>query len=168
MSYFGETTVQLTAGQFCGIIQEPNEGKADTYKFDQDTLIGSLILKYTRTEQFVFSGFASTTIRTSQYIEQKPYIYTNVEFYLEWILDNLSDALATQENKNSKSAREIRKGRGLQLLDTKNCGPISSDRRIVGGNLTAINEFPWAALIKYKKRRGSYVFECGGSLISDR
>lgn len=91
MTYFGTTTIQLTSGQYCGVVQNAVASNSDTYNFDQANLIGSIIQKYMRSEQFVFSGFTSTTIRTSQYIEEKPYIYTNVEHYIEWILDNLGE-----------------------------------------------------------------------------
>uniref|UniRef100_A0A182JK36 CLIP domain-containing serine protease n=1 Tax=Anopheles atroparvus TaxID=41427 RepID=A0A182JK36_ANOAO len=46
---------------------------------------------------------------------------------------------------------------GLQLTD-----------RIVGGEETERQEFPWTALIEYKKADDSFGFHCGGSIINER
>lgn len=48
------------------------------------------------------------------------------------------------------------------------CGVNLADR-ILGGNKTAINAYPWTALLVVKPRfGGSESFACGGSLISER
>ncbi|XP_052888786.1 CLIP domain-containing serine protease B4-like [Anopheles moucheti] len=47
------------------------------------------------------------------------------------------------------------------------CGLQMSDR-VIGGQATKINEFPWTALIQYRKQDGSFGFGCGGSLINER
>lgn len=47
------------------------------------------------------------------------------------------------------------------------CGLQVSDR-IIGGEPTEPDEFPWTALIEYKKRDGTFGFHCGGSLINER
>lgn len=46
------------------------------------------------------------------------------------------------------------------------CGVTVSDR-IVGGEVTGIDEFPWTALLEYKKGDAK-VFACGGSLIDNQ
>lgn len=56
--------------------------------------------------------------------------------------------------------------RNRNLLDTKACGPISSDR-IAYGNATSLFEFPWMALLQYEDSTGKD-FKCGGSLINRR
>uniref|UniRef100_A0A336MQL0 CLIP domain-containing serine protease n=1 Tax=Culicoides sonorensis TaxID=179676 RepID=A0A336MQL0_CULSO len=61
---------------------------------------------------------------------------------------------------------EIANHRNLNLLDTRNCGPISSDR-IAYGNATSLFEFPWMALLQYEDSDGKD-FKCGGSLINKR
>lgn len=38
------------------------------------------------------------------------------------------------------------------LPNTRQCG-ISYDNRIIGGTTTFIDEYPWAALIEYTKRK---------------
>lgn len=43
------------------------------------------------------------------------------------------------------------------------CGVINKKRRIVGGQETKVNQYPWMALLTYGGR-----FYCGGSLINDR
>ncbi|CAH0728249.1 unnamed protein product, partial [Brenthis ino] len=48
-----------------------------------------------------------------------------------------------------------------------NCGQKLDDR-IVGGNETAIYEFPWMALIYHKDNNGHVILDCGGSVISSR
>ncbi|XP_055609289.1 CLIP domain-containing serine protease B4-like [Uranotaenia lowii] len=48
-----------------------------------------------------------------------------------------------------------------------NCGIDLADR-IVGGQPTALDEYPWATLINYRKPNGNTGFHCGGSLINSR
>ncbi|XP_014612565.1 PREDICTED: trypsin-1-like [Polistes canadensis] len=43
------------------------------------------------------------------------------------------------------------------------CGLTNTQNRIVGGVETKVNQYPWMALLKYKKR-----FYCGGSVINSR
>lgn len=47
------------------------------------------------------------------------------------------------------------------------CGQDLSDR-IFGGQPTDLDEFPWTALIQYRKPNLSLGFHCGGSLINSR
>ncbi|XP_065073047.1 CLIP domain-containing serine protease B4-like [Ochlerotatus camptorhynchus] len=47
------------------------------------------------------------------------------------------------------------------------CGMALSDR-LIGGPQTQIDEFPWTALIQYRKSNGLTGFFCGGSLINSR
>ncbi|XP_052890736.1 CLIP domain-containing serine protease B4-like [Anopheles moucheti] len=53
------------------------------------------------------------------------------------------------------------------LPEPPHCGVQLSDR-ILGGQLTEIDEFPWTALIQFQKPDGSFGFHCGGSLINER
>uniref|UniRef100_A0A4Y0BFJ7 CLIP domain-containing serine protease n=1 Tax=Anopheles funestus TaxID=62324 RepID=A0A4Y0BFJ7_ANOFN len=53
------------------------------------------------------------------------------------------------------------------LPEPLNCGTQLSDR-VVGGQPTQINEFPWTALIEFQKSDGSFGFHCGGTLINER
>uniref|UniRef100_A0A1L8DQG0 CLIP domain-containing serine protease n=2 Tax=Nyssomyia neivai TaxID=330878 RepID=A0A1L8DQG0_9DIPT len=48
-----------------------------------------------------------------------------------------------------------------------NCGADLSER-IHGGNKTKIDEFPWMALLQYKKPGNRLGFHCGGVLINNR
>lgn len=47
------------------------------------------------------------------------------------------------------------------------CG-VSMDDRIYGGQKTALDEFPWTGLLKYRKSGGRTEFRCGASLINSR
>lgn len=47
------------------------------------------------------------------------------------------------------------------------CGTDNTNR-IIGGEITKIDEFPWMALIEYSKPNNRRGFHCGGVLISDR
>ncbi|XP_049283477.1 CLIP domain-containing serine protease 14D-like isoform X2 [Anopheles funestus] len=53
------------------------------------------------------------------------------------------------------------------LPETPNCGMQMTDR-IVGGRIAKIDEFPWTALIEFRKGDGSFDFHCGGTLINER
>ncbi|XP_037933273.1 melanization protease 1-like [Teleopsis dalmanni] len=48
-----------------------------------------------------------------------------------------------------------------------NCGKQLTER-IVGGNITKLDEFPWMALITYTKPRNEKGHHCGGALINNR
>ncbi|KAL1404035.1 hypothetical protein pipiens_005477 [Culex pipiens pipiens] len=47
------------------------------------------------------------------------------------------------------------------------CG-VDYSERIWGGNETDLDEFPWTALIRYRRTNGVLTFNCGGSLINSR
>lgn len=54
-------------------------------------------------------------------------------------------------------------------LKKKECGVQVTTNRIVGGNETAIDEFPFLALLYYKSpKNGKLRYQCGGSLINTR
>lgn len=55
------------------------------------------------------------------------------------------------------------------LPDPLSCGVQIVNRRIVGGKITGIDEFPWMAALKYTKSEGNPEdFRCSGTLISSR
>ncbi|XP_055636345.1 CLIP domain-containing serine protease B4-like [Toxorhynchites rutilus septentrionalis] len=54
-----------------------------------------------------------------------------------------------------------------KFLKSPHCGLDLSDR-IVGGQPTNLDEFPWTALIQYSKPDGRTGFHCGASLINSR
>jgi len=56
---------------------------------------------------------------------------------------------------------------GSQLPSVPDCGIQAADR-IVGGEPTAIDEFPWLVQIQYNKPGNKVGFHCGGSLINQR
>merc|ERR1711962_134885 len=43
------------------------------------------------------------------------------------------------------------------------CGVVNRGTRVVGGNATEVNEYPWHVALRHKK-----ILICGGSLINDR
>lgn len=55
-----------------------------------------------------------------------------------------------------------------KFVRKKECGVQLTSNRIVGGNETAIDEFPFLALLYYKSANGKLRYKCGGSLIKDR
>ncbi|XP_063908413.1 serine protease easter-like [Zophobas morio] len=56
---------------------------------------------------------------------------------------------------------------GSTDLLPETCGHFT-EPKIVGGEKTGIDEFPWMALLEYKRSNGSKYFNCGGALISKR
>ncbi|XP_037953874.1 spaetzle-processing enzyme-like [Teleopsis dalmanni] len=69
-------------------------------------------------------------------------------------------------NKPKPEANNVPKP-GNVLPEAGKCG-ISLENRILGGQNTSLFEFPWMALIQYKKPNNVYEFHCGGSLINSR
>ncbi|XP_077283142.1 ovochymase-like [Arctopsyche grandis] len=60
-------------------------------------------------------------------------------------------------------------GSGRDLLPKfDECGEAPGADRIYNGQITDIDEFPWMALLGYRRRNGTRTFECGGVLISKR
>uniref|UniRef100_C6ZQY3 CLIP domain-containing serine protease n=1 Tax=Ochlerotatus triseriatus TaxID=7162 RepID=C6ZQY3_OCHTR len=58
-------------------------------------------------------------------------------------------------------------GSRSSLLKPPNCGKDLTNR-IVGGQATLLDEFPWTALIEYRKANGLTGYHCGASLINSR
>lgn len=56
---------------------------------------------------------------------------------------------------------------GVNLPQPGTCGNVISNK-IYGGNQTKIDEYPWMALIEYRKNGNSNGHHCDGSLINDR
>uniref|UniRef100_A0A1A9W7B6 CLIP domain-containing serine protease n=1 Tax=Glossina brevipalpis TaxID=37001 RepID=A0A1A9W7B6_9MUSC len=54
--------------------------------------------------------------------------------------------------------------KGLNILNSLNCGD-SNTNRVLGGEETNLNEFPWMALLRYDSP--SDEFKCGGALITN-
>lgn len=51
--------------------------------------------------------------------------------------------------------------------ELEQCGLQENDNRIVDGTIADLDEFPWMALLQYKKR-GKIEPGCGGTLINNR
>ncbi|XP_075145131.1 serine protease 7 [Haematobia irritans] len=55
------------------------------------------------------------------------------------------------------------------LLPVPNqCGHQPIGEKIYNGNDTALDEYPWMALLEYRTKKGEMVLNCGGSLINRR
>jgi len=78
---------------------------------------------------------------------------TGIPILCLFLLHLSSNIFAAEDNSNL-------------LPDNTICG-MTRDSKIVGGQLTGLNEFPWMALIAYDTPSGRS-FHCGGSLISKR
>lgn len=50
----------------------------------------------------------------------------------------------------------------------KECGVQTAESKIVGGNLTDLDEFPWMALLEYKNVLDEVEVKCSGTLINRR
>ncbi|XP_063698021.1 CLIP domain-containing serine protease B4-like [Culicoides brevitarsis] len=55
----------------------------------------------------------------------------------------------------------------LPVPGSGSCG-ISTSDKIFGGMETGIDEFPWLALLEYKRKDGTKFFGCGGVLINSK
>ncbi|XP_053661246.1 CLIP domain-containing serine protease B8-like [Anopheles marshallii] len=73
-----------------------------------------------------------------------------------------SDGVTTVD-RNPTAVRD-----GLPNPKAFECGLDTLADRIIGGNYTAIDEFPWYALLEYVSKKGERAFKCGGSLINGR
>uniref|UniRef100_A0A182WMS8 CLIP domain-containing serine protease n=1 Tax=Anopheles minimus TaxID=112268 RepID=A0A182WMS8_9DIPT len=71
------------------------------------------------------------------------------------------------ERKTLVCCPGVKNSEKTSLPEPLNCGVQLSDR-IVGGQPTKIDEFPWTALIEYQKPDGRFGFHCGGSIINER
>ncbi|KAK9881048.1 hypothetical protein WA026_014392 [Henosepilachna vigintioctopunctata] len=71
------------------------------------------------------------------------------------------------EDQNRNRDRTENRNRNGVLPDRTSCGRQTPDK-ILGGQATSPDEFPWMALLQYRKSNGATPFACGGSLISSR
>ncbi|XP_064292592.1 transmembrane protease serine 9-like [Plodia interpunctella] len=108
-----------------------------------------------------------------------PGVYTNLAQFMGWILDTIKSFskriifiiikiykayiayTVVYTMKNPLIQKNI-------LPDIITCGPLSEEDRIVGGDVAALDEFPWLVRIKYGLKNGKEVFACAGSLITSR
>jgi hypothetical protein len=65
------------------------------------------------------------------------------------------------------TSRRRNQGSSSNLPDRSTCGFQDVDR-ILDGQVTGLREFPWMALLQYRKKSGNLAFSCGGTLISSR
>ncbi|XP_057664233.1 CLIP domain-containing serine protease HP8-like [Diorhabda carinulata] len=54
------------------------------------------------------------------------------------------------------------------LPSTDICGVATLDEKILGGNATELDEFPWMCLVEYERDNRKHGFYCGGVLINNR
>ncbi|XP_073814913.1 serine protease ea-like [Musca autumnalis] len=79
--------------------------------------------------------------------------------------DAINNVLHHGHNKIRRTRKETLPGN--KLPRPGECG-VSMSNRILRGNITDIDEFPWMALIQIKTGPSRFHFNCGGSLINSR
>lgn len=66
------------------------------------------------------------------------------------------------ENKTELTDKSL-----IPAPELEQCGLQANDNRIVGGTVAELDEFPWMALLQYKKGR-KIEPACAGTLINNR
>lgn len=81
-----------------------------------------------------------------------------------------SKTSTTEPTTTTTTLRTTSGSSGALLPDPKKfeCGFDMLADKIIGGNDTTLEEFPWFALLNYVNKKGIPVFKCGGSLINPR
>jgi len=80
---------------------------------------------------------------------------------------------ATFRTGGSRPTRRAQTGNGgrrsgSSLLPNRNSCGFQDGVRILGGTRTEYAEFPWVALLQYRKITGGMTFSCGGAVINNR
>lgn len=89
-SYFNQQLTDLTPGQFCANVQS-NETAYSPF-------IGAIAIESSGKQQYTFKGFTSTAIRSGQaFDESKPYIFTDIAHYTNWIYSAIGDELRSRK-----------------------------------------------------------------------
>ncbi|XP_045535438.1 polyserase-2 [Papilio machaon] len=95
-----------------------------------------------------------------------PGVYTRVNKYLDWIKDNtqdgcylLANCLVKGDDPRASEHDPYAERYGCNCR----CGERNEASRILGGEETNVNEFPWVARLTYFNK-----FYCGGMVINDR
>ncbi|GAB6023560.1 hypothetical protein CHUAL_008330 [Chamberlinius hualienensis] len=118
-------------------------------------------------ERFILGGIASFTIRCGEF----PGAYVNVSYYRDWIISNIpSDTLCGYDcyPQSTPTSSSTSTTCGLANENSVQVRSANREKRIVGGNVTPPNKYPWMAAI-YRRRIGRRVeFKGGATLISDQ
>lgn len=108
-SYFNQQLTDLTPGQFCANVQS-NETAYSPF-------IGAVAVESSIKRQYTLKGFTSTEIRSEQaFDESKPYIFTDIAHYLNWIYSAIGDKL----ERKSSATSAIEPTTGLQPCEMSN------------------------------------------------
>ncbi|KAJ8673961.1 hypothetical protein QAD02_005223 [Eretmocerus hayati] len=143
-----------------------NSNKINSFEGTSTNLpnLGSTNLNDGKTSQA--PNITSATLRPAQLMSSDRMIFTNQN-----TIPNGSPAQKMNRPKEVASSRdnqyinEIRRGRGREDI-FEDCGRVLSNRYFQGYE-TDLGDFTSLALIGYNTPKGK-VFECGGSLISDK
>ncbi|KAI5749407.1 hypothetical protein M8J76_007086 [Diaphorina citri] len=79
--------------------------------------------------------------------------------YTSWFQELISGFVTNQEESTPP---EPVKPVDLEKCGPCTCGAVNKKTRIVGGQVTYVHQYPWMALLMYKKR-----FYCGATLINN-
>lgn len=78
--------------------------------------------------------------------------------YISWIQNIFGGVSVPEENSPPGPVQPV----NLEKCGQCKCGIINKKTRIVGGQQTYVNQYPWMALLMYKNR-----FYCGATLINN-
>ncbi|XP_066157138.1 CLIP domain-containing serine protease B4-like isoform X2 [Euwallacea fornicatus] len=100
-------------------------------------------------------SFTTTTItqRPSSSATNKPELSGSILEFLE----------------NSNRVSQLERHPNFKQLPLGRCGPTTTyDNRITHGKKTALEEFPWMALVAYNSSDSGIEYRCGGTIIHER
>ncbi|KAF2896513.1 hypothetical protein ILUMI_09662 [Ignelater luminosus] len=73
--------------------------------------------------------------------------------------------IPSSNNPDNELPPDVTNHKNIELLPTE-CGPITSDRFVIG-HRTSIFDYPWMALLNYRLEKSGTDFRCTGTVIND-
>lgn len=152
--------------------QLPNDNDGQCVVLEQCNLYRDAPRPFSRQQESLLDQIKCSTDSHSNHTAEDdgiccPTKYINQTITITTTTTTPTETVSSKNEYDFDLDVRFRERRGVELLSMDQCGKVDATRRIVGGRVADLKEFPWQALIKYKVGR-VFKFKCGASLISAR
>ena len=82
---------KIQPGQVCVILKEDEGTSGRDGRDYKDGFVGAIVERLTSNNQYELMGYSSSAIKSASSLVDKPYIFTEISHYLDWIMDTLDE-----------------------------------------------------------------------------